>query len=425
MMSIIEIIKEIRNNSSTNKKIEIISTNKSNIILKDLLICTYNNDTYGIKKIKLPGNYGTKTVEENFQKFKRMLEAFKLRLITGNAAIKAVEDFLSTCSKESAEIFVAVLEKDLKLGANDTLINRAFGDETTIEKAKFQLAKKYLEVIEKTPQKLPKTFYITPKLDGFRCLFIKDNDAFVSREGKGFVGFSFIEEECRKILNELGVDFLDGELLYRNQDFKSVSKIVTKSKNISIKEKMKIKFNIFALGFINKSLETEKMYELMEKIRAIPNLKYVNVVEHEIIENNKDLIIKRTEDYIKEGYEGSMLRHPLISYSWKRDNNLLKVKLFKEHDFFVEELLPGANKGKYSNTLGSMIIVGDYEGKNIYSGVGLKNLTDEDRDEIWNNKSMYIGQACEVKFQEIEKDPNENGSYALKFGSFLKWKMRP
>ena len=49
---------------------------------------------------------------------------------------------------------------------------------------------------------------------------------------------------------------------------------------------MKIKFNIFALGFINKSLETEEMYELMEKIRAIPDLKYVNVVEHEIIENN-------------------------------------------------------------------------------------------------------------------------------------------
>ena len=65
------------------------------------------------------------------------------------------------------------------------------------------------------------------------------------------------------------------------------------------------------------------------------------------------------------------------------------------------EILPGKEEGRFKNTMGMVLVRGEYDEKKILSEVGT-GWTDAVRDELWNNKDEYIGKLIEVRFQEVE-----------------------
>ena len=67
------------------------------------------------------------------------------------------------------------------------------------------------------------------------------------------------------------------------------------------------------------------------------------------------------------------------------------------------------NKG----TLGKLVV--DYKGFEVRVGSG---LTDEERDNIWNNPESAIGHLIEVKYMQESKD--ENGDLSLRHPVFVR-----
>ena len=131
-----------------------------------------------------------------------------------------------------------------------------------------------------------------------------------------------------------------------------------------------------------------------------------------------------TRKYVMDGQEGAMLRHPRVWYSWKRDDNLLKHKLFTEHDFEVIGYYEG--EGEFEGTLGGIRVKGNYDKKPIISevGSGFKVLEEHpyNRTSLWEIRDELIGKKVELKFQGITDKPNDEGFWSLRFPVFNKFK---
>ena len=167
MKEVINIINQLRNESSTNGKIKILKDNKDNELLKKVLEYTYNPfKKYGVtEKVLIPTN-------EEFNN----IELFQLLDLLSNSNIndslrKTVNSFLGSIQfKEERDLYVCMLLKDLKIGCNSKTINKVWKD--LIPSFNVMLADKYFEKQQKVKGK---EFIITQKLDGSRFVLIKDN----------------------------------------------------------------------------------------------------------------------------------------------------------------------------------------------------------------------------------------------------------
>ena len=125
MKEVINIINQLRNESSTNGKLKILKDNKDNELLQKVLEYTYNPfKKYGVtEKVLIPTN------EES-----NNIELFQLLDLLSNSNIndslrKTVNSFLGSIQfKEERDLYVCMLLKDLKIGCNSKTINKVWKD---------------------------------------------------------------------------------------------------------------------------------------------------------------------------------------------------------------------------------------------------------------------------------------------------------
>ncbi|MFM6400615.1 MAG: hypothetical protein ACKPFF_28390, partial [Planktothrix sp.] len=88
------------------------------------------------------------------------------------------------------------------------------------------------------------------------------------------------------------------------------------------------------------------------------------------IENNPIAIQTQNQFNRDNGFslEGTMLRHQDIAYFQGRSNHLLKVKNFEKSVFTVVGFSKGT--GKYSASLGKILIEGDVNSVKVTAKVG-------------------------------------------------------
>ena len=74
MMTILDVLKALRNESKTNSKLKILKENKGNLFLTSLFWWTYNpTHNFNITKIDEFSLVGDKTFDINFQLIKELL----------------------------------------------------------------------------------------------------------------------------------------------------------------------------------------------------------------------------------------------------------------------------------------------------------------------------------------------------------------
>lgn len=403
----VEIVKQLQSTTSNNEKIEILK-NITNDDYKRFLLYTYSPyiNSY-IKKINV--NYaGKKEFDDTINQFFDLYDLLNHRQITGKNAINFVENFLSECNKETQELYINSLLKDLRCGINVKMINKALNN--LIDIFTCQLANKY----DMNKKYSSDYFYISPKLDGIRCIY--KNGQLYSREGKFIYGFDHIIKECKDLEKNFDFEFLDGELYSEDIGFQKIQSIVSSYKKINYKDKELIKYNIFLI-YKNNFRNTEEMITYLNFMFGSNNFQYIKPILYIKIKNDKNEIEKYLNEFSQK-YEGIMLRHEKNYWSNKRDDNLLKYKKFLEDDFIIDGFIEG--EGKYENMLGALIVKGELNGKRIISEVG-SGFDDELRKEIWINRDKYIKRKVEVKYQNIT-DEEIDGYYSLRFPVFLKMK---
>lgn len=406
----INLIKSLENEPSTNKKIELLKQFKDKVLLKEVLFYTLNPEyNYFIKKLpKMGTGQAGKDFKIAWYSIKGLLDALNAREITGNDAIKATTDILSDLTPNSQELAKRILFRDLRCNVSDKIANKVFPK--LIPTFSVQLANKY------DPKKKYKNdkWAASRKMDGLRCVF--KNGKLYTRNGKEVVGFEHIVEEL-KTLGEY--DLIDGELYSPDIPFQEIQGYVMRKKNVVEEDKKKIFFNIFVI------LPTcgTTTCNMVNAIKGIPegfknlgvSFKYLRFVDYEIIPNDFDKIKALDNKFVAEGYEGVMLRSMDVVYDWKRSDALVKYKSFKEEDLTIVDAIEG--KGKYKGMLGAFVCEGKVEGHKVKTEVG-SGFSDEQREEFWKEKKTIIGILAEIKYQNLSDDNS-----SLRFPIFIKFKL--
>lgn len=135
-----EILDEIASESSTNKKMEILSKYKDNDLLKEViyLACSKRVKFY-IKQIP---NYDS-TSHSTLSSAISRLDDLTSRKVTGGEAINHLAMALESLNEDDGNVLERIIEKDLKIGMGTSNINKVFPN--LIEKTPYMGAKPFSE----------------------------------------------------------------------------------------------------------------------------------------------------------------------------------------------------------------------------------------------------------------------------------------
>lgn len=257
---------------------------------------------------------------------------------------------------------------------------------------------------EKHSKKILYPCYVQPKLDGFRCLAYYDinenNIILITRTGSIINNFKTIRIELKKIF-EINPDIIiDGEIYSDELTFQEIVGYVH-LKDINennMKNIHKIKYHIFDYYDTkynnNFHIRFIRMKSMFDKNKGINNLELVKTY---LIEK-KDEINKYMEEFIKDNYEGIMIRNYESKYEkGKRSYGLQKYKNFYEAEY---EII-GAKEAE-GNDKGTVIWICKNENGKEFS-VRPKGLREE-RKKYYDNYDNYIGKKLTVIYQELTND---------------------
>jgi len=343
-----------------------------------------------------------------FMRMFEILDDLRLRRITGNSAKRLVDQLIKALPDDyHRKWFSRIINQDLRCGISVKTVNKIFKD--LIPTFAIQLCDKYdsQDMIG---------WYAEPKYNGNRCITIineNGNIAMFSRNGKVVNNANHIIDDLHTL--KLKNIVFDGELYSDvagskgNADWSKTTSIIHTESVHADRESLKywVFDQLSLLDWESRRsftpLADRKDILSMTKFSTDSSLK---IVPRKVIKQSID-VIKITDMYIANGFEGSVIKDPKSTYDFKRSKSWVKVKKFKDMDCEILSINQGAGRNK--DTCGSITI--DVEGVSVNVGSG---YTDEIRKFLWNNKKKLIGKTAEICYQAKTKD----GS--LLFATFIK-----
>lgn len=253
-----------------------------------------------------------------------------------------------------------------------------------IEVIKPMLAIEYAKVKDKI--KYP--VWVQPKLDGMRCLaFCKGEQVELrSRDNKVIDTVPHVYAALRK-LNVHAV--LDGELYAHGLGFQDNMKLIKKDRP----ESTQIQYHIYDI--VNDDPYTERA----AKLNFIPvELSTVLTTVSKRAANSKADIDIWNEMYVKDGYEGSIIRWGTVGYQKnKRSNYLVKYKQFDDIALVIQDIVPMEARPTWGMVICTM---GDKQVK------ATPKLSAEEREDLLKNKQEWIGKTAEIRYFGLTDDGN-------------------
>jgi DNA ligase-1 len=410
------ILNQIETQSAKTTKEQILKNNKDDkdlLTVLDFLLNPFITTGISTKKMK-------KTVKKpDFLVVSKDLDGL-IQYIKDNSSgrdldVAVVQLFVETLESEELQVFVKKLvTKDLKLGISEKTVNKVFG-KNTIPEFGVMLAESY----GKKSDKINGKFYITTKLDGNRCLVVKENGLvkFFTRKGQPIEGLHQLTEEFMDFQDN---QVYDGELLLVNKDnsnsadlFRATQKVVRKDG-----EKKDLEFHMFDTLPLSefragksKKKYSQRRNDLDLMFGKAGELKFIKLVEVLYEGDDKSQIPAYASVVEANGGEGVMVNSADGFYQTKRVVDLLKVKSMKTADLLVMSI-EKAIDGQFEGLLGRVNV--EYKGG--LCGVG-SGFTLEQRRQFIDNPDDIVGKIIEVQFFEESKD-EKTGQPSLRFPVF-------
>lgn len=234
-------------------------------------------------------------------------------------------------------------------------------------------------------------YYIQPKLDGVRCLFTASGA--YSRNEKQFMNVKHIEMALKPFFDQNPDVVLDGELYNHKlkRDFEKIISLVRKQKPTAddrLNAQHLVQFHVYDYFSEDNHYEAYKyrMDQLSPKIgiygaciRYVPTYR---VYKHE------EALNMHHDAFLKEGYEGSILRDGSALYKHGRSYGLMKFKDFSDAEATIVGYEIG--QGKRTGTIGKFLMLDD-DGNKFGCPPG-KGFTYKDMADMLKNIDDYIGQ---------------------------------
>jgi ATP-dependent DNA ligase len=217
------------------------------------------------------------------------------------------------------------------------------------------LAKDFHDVATSVLEK--QWWYASRKIDGVRCLmFVKDGEIHTSSRGGKNYDNSTYHITCNPKLKKFMLDnptlILDGELYVHGYSLQTLSGLARLKKETDKCDELQ--YYIYDVVDTNKTFE--ERLEILDHIKDELQLDFepnktfedgdlqIQMVPHVKVEGWVQ--IKKIHDsYVKEGFEGAVIRRPDKKYGVnKRTNDMVKVKEYQDGEFkiigFSEGLRP-------------------------------------------------------------------------------------
>jgi len=412
MEKVLRIVHQIQGTSGRNDKEGILLENSENILFKQVMQFIYDPFILtGLSKkkinklLKLPSELSTLTIID-------VMDYLKLHNSGRDTDIILVQNFIRSQPEILRDFLVKIVSKDLSMGLTDGTLNKVYGSDFK-QTFSVMLAKKF----EDHKQKIKGDFVVSEKLDGNRCVVVKDNGVVKSftRQGKKYEGLEEIEQDIAN-LKEDNIVF-DGELIADIQGStieiyaETTSKARSKGSN-----KKGLVYHIFDMlpleDFQNGKSKTDCVFRKLMLTTVFENNTFLHCNEVKSLYIGSDLSeVEKWMIWAKEKEVEGLMVNMDKPYICKRSDSILKVKVMSTCDIRVIGFEEGT--GKYEGKLGALIV--DYKGFNCGVGSG---FTDSDRSYIWNNKEEYLQRIIEVQY--FEESKNAQGGISLRFPIFKK-----
>lgn len=246
-----------------------------------------------------------------------------------------------------------------------------------------------------------KRTFVQPKLDGLRC--INQDNILMSRNGKPFTS-------CQHLAQSGPI--LDGEL-YTHEYKHDFNKIVSlcKKKDPTKEETQEIirKIEYWIYDFPSHKGPFSERYEKLIDYLTYHNeaeVGFVLVPAYEVF--SWDDIKKYHEQFLSEGYEGTIIRIDIGEYENKRSKQLLKYKDFVDEEFEIVGAVEG--QGNRTGTVGKFTMKmkdGRTFGSNIKGNFEYLTF-------LWENHKKYVGKKATVKYFALTPDGIPRFPYIIK-----------
>lgn len=226
--------------------------------------------------------------------------------------------------------------------------------------------------------------FIQPKLDGMRCLAykVKGQITLMSRDGKLIENMEHIKNALQHISEDL---ILDGELYSHGLSFQENMKLIKKYRP-GLSE---------AIGYHIYDTVSSNPFHLRKPSNVLEFDSPLEEVKTYVIKNETELK-KYHQEFLADGYEGSIIRHGDDEYKINgRSSNLLKYKDFLDLACKIIDIIPAEQRPEWG------IPVLEHEGSQFRAGM---KFSHDERKEFLTNKHNYIGKTAEIRFFEFTDD---------------------
>lgn len=368
--------------------------------------------TFGIKQIPISEKDGPGLT---WDKFNELAVALKTRNLTGNAAKDAVQATMDIATqKQWNNWYRRILLKDLRCGVSEKTINKvAQKIKLDFEIPRFgcMLATDGL----KKEGKLAGECLLENKYDGVRAIAIVRNAVctLYSRNGKILPNFPHIEKALSKV--EYDNTVFDGEVM--SDDFQALMKQVYRKSDVDTNDAYLALFDVLSYedwlsgGCDLEQLERKEILDSMSFDDCVIPVGYKEVDLD--TEEGQQTFSEINKEAIERGFEGLMVKPVTGKYECKRSDLWLKIKPFIEVTLSIVDIEEGT--GKNEGITGALVCEGTDDGTFIQVKVG-SGLTDQLRQDTWDNKDEVIGQLVEIRADAVTQ--NQDGTFSLRFPRF-------
>jgi len=480
MLKAFQILNKIEQTNSINEKKELMSYDDE--LLKLILKAAYDpNIVFGVKKIpqikKSLQNPLSK--EKALRLLNEIIQKLSVEQLRGNQMRSYLnKKFNCFMDVETQKWFSRILQKDLKIGINKKLIQKVYPDlipEYGYMGAVVYDAKKLDKLIATN-----RYIFSQEKMDGeySNCVIkISKNNVeevkFVSRSNKPqLMPKKIIDKIATIFKNHFDIEGYEGEIIFngelvikgydrytsnglltrifKHQEYLNKENYKKAKKAFEIIEEIadcdpnellnKIEYYIWDYiekgklpyvarwGWLSETLTDIEFFKLVEN-KIFVNEKIedkennLSYIQHQnLIHCDNEIELKRKllehfQEIVAQGGEGTIVKAG--NGLWKNGKPVYQIKM--KFEFECEMKVVGFKKGtkntKFENSLGALIC----ESEDGLVKADPSGLSEDLRDEIWNNQDKYIGKIVTVKCNALSKSKDKD-YWALLHPRFVKFR---